>query len=515
MDNGTSIRRNHATKKGNKENTGPMAPFYLKSNQKETLAKKAPLKARATQADCRSEPVTQKEVTVQKAAEGAGAPSVKLQKHGQVILTQQVVKHRNGDTEAPKKTAAVPSSKSTLGMYKGKIVQSKIGSIWRSGAAVGVANDKPVAHKMESHRVGNVRRRSRSAAKMPRHGERKPAPIRSKSVSDGPAHMSKVSAVHPTAPVNLNPTSCRNTAVAPTKPSGSQSSKPRPPVMDKVNKPPVSAVSQYRYTVESAEERRMKLAGWLASKGRTLKRPAMMTAAASNPQISTEPKPEPKPQPEPAEQSEPEATPEIMNITLDLLENSDTGPQDRISDIVVNLCDALEAMATPSMCHDEVVTQTADGCDDKEMECAKPVEGCAKMQTELYEDVGEQVKDEAEESDEEAGSHVMEATPQRKDASMIKYSVTTTPYLQSVKKTIEGEVATSASGRKSNIKDLKFLTPVRRSCRIQRNSSHLPKMLVDPDPCVSSLDELVKLDDDPNAYIYRKNPALLPHQSSE
>lgn len=64
------------------------------------------------------------------------------------------------------------------------------------------------------------------------------------------------------------------------------------------------------------------------------------------------------------------------------------------------------------------------------------------------------------------------------------------------------------SRKKSNIKDLKFLTPVRRSCRIERKSSHLPTMLLDHDPCVTSLAELVKLDDDPNAYIYRKNPAL-------
>lgn len=79
----------------------------------------------------------------------------------------------------------------------------------------------------------------------------------------------------------------------------------------------------------------------------------------------------------------------------------------------------------------------------------------------------------------------------------------------SVKRTIADDASSSAHRRKSNIKDLKFLTPVRRSCRIQRKSTHLPTMLLDHDPCVSSLAELVKLDDDPNAYIYRKNPALL------
>lgn len=74
---------------------------------------------------------------------------------------------------------------------------------------------------------------------------------------------------------------------------------------------------------------------------------------------------------------------------------------------------------------------------------------------------------------------------------------------------MEGEASATGSSRKNTIKDLKFLTPVRRSCRIQRKSSRLPGMLTDHDPCVSSLAELVQLDDDANAYIYRKNPALL------
>lgn len=80
-----------------------------------------------------------------------------------------------------------------------------------------------------------------------------------------------------------------------------------------------------------------------------------------------------------------------------------------------------------------------------------------------------------------------------------------------MKKTID-DASRSASKRKGSIKDLKFLTPVRRSCRIQRKSSHLPSMLQDHDPCVISLAELGKLDS-PNAFIYRKNPALTEYMS--
>lgn len=86
--------------------------------------------------------------------------------------------------------------------------------------------------------------------------------------------------------------------------------------------------------------------------------------------------------------------------------------------------------------------------------------------------------------------------------------------LISVKNRMAGEMVPGTPGSrcKSSIKELKFLTPVRRSSRIHRNSSRLPGMLSEHDPCVSSLAELELLDAaDSNAYIYRKNPALLQH----
>uniref|UniRef100_UPI0037E8E337 cytoskeleton-associated protein 2 n=1 Tax=Semicossyphus pulcher TaxID=241346 RepID=UPI0037E8E337 len=597
MDSVAVSRRNHTNKKENKENAQPAfgsksvvkrektsaPPFQLKSNKKEeTLAKNGPLKAKAKQADTRSASGETLKKTVQSASvKGAAVTDVKQrQTHSQTFLSEQAVKHRKMVAEAPKPPAAVKSSKPAPGTYKGKIVQSKIGSIWKSGTTMGVADTKPSAPKTEIQRTGNVTKsRSKSVADHLGNGTQKPAPIRSKSVSERPAQVSKPpvtsrppagfrSARPParTVPATLTSTSVRNTKVAPTKGSGSQISKPKVPVTDrKVNKPPVSStISQYRLNTETAEERRAKLANWLASKGKTFKRPAMTTAGASKTKVSAKPEADLKPQsrshveprlvkqcisePEPSleaknpdsaaancaetQRAEPTAqiqTPAVVNTTLDLLENSDGDLTDdlmgRVDDIVVNLCDALEAMATPSRCSDEV-TQVTDVCSDSESEDSKAKDECKEevMKNEMPEDVGEhlkveQVKDEGEESEEEvetddveevvSDDSVMEAIPQTKGASVVKYSVKTTPYLQSVKKTIEGEVSASTSRRKSNIKDLKFLTPVRRSCRIERESSRLPTMLVDHDPCVSSLAELVKLDDDPNAYIYRKNPALL------
>ncbi|KAG7222800.1 hypothetical protein INR49_016073 [Caranx melampygus] len=358
---------------------------------------------------------------------------------------------------------------------------------------------------------------------------------------------------------------------------GFQDSGPKakiPVAEKKVNKPPVSStLSQYRFTKETAEEKRAKLAAWQASKGKTFKRPAMTTAPlpktkVSKPVANLKSQSQIEPQPQPATQhtSEPSLearepdvnsadtqgaesttcnqTPVVMNTTLELLENSEDllDPQctmDDDDDVVVNLCEALEAMATLSACSDEL-PQVSDECnvkveDDKpNTECGEETVGerqdesqdvCEQQkveqnETEISDGDKAAEKDDAEEvesddDDDYESDDVMETTPPMEGASEIKYSVKTTPYLQSVKKLIEDEVSTSR--RKSNIKDLKFLTPVRRSSRIQRKSSQLPTMLVDHDPCVSSLAELVKLNDDANAYIYRKNPALLhdlPDQTS-
>ncbi|XP_034540219.1 cytoskeleton-associated protein 2 [Notolabrus celidotus] len=583
-------RRNHTNKKENKENAQPAfgsesvtkrekrtaPPFQLKGNKKEeTLAKNGPLKAKEKQADTRSMVALKKTVQITK----KGDVKQRLT-HSQAFLSEQAVKHRKMVAEAPKPPAPkppapVPSSKSAPGMYKGKIVQSKIGSIWKSSSSISDADPKPSAPKVEGQRVGNMTKsRSKSVADQLRNDAHKPAPTRSKSVSERRVQVSKPSitsrppagfrSARPparTVPATLTSTETRKDKAAAIK--GCPISRPKGPVRDgKVNKPPVSStISQFRLNSETAEERRAKLADWLASKGKTMKRPAMTTAPATqSKKVSTKPKAEPKPQsraesqpvmqcntkpvPKPSvEAHKPDAaaaalcadtqrtevmtqiqTPAIMNTTLDLLENTNEdlfdGQQGGVEDIVVNLCDALEAMATPSRCS-EVSTGT-DVCSEVEVE-SETMDGCKEeVRNEKPEDVSEQLKaeqvkdgagsDEDEvELDEEAESDggVMETTPQREDASVVKYSVKTTPYLQSVKKTIEGEVSTSTSRKRSNIKDLKFLTPVRRSCRIERKSSRLPSMLVDHDPCVTSLAELVKLDEDSNAYIYRKNPALL------
>uniref|UniRef100_A0A674ACL8 Si:ch211-266i6.3 n=1 Tax=Salmo trutta TaxID=8032 RepID=A0A674ACL8_SALTR len=574
----------------------PSAPLHSKSNKKEDLGKgEDALKKLATTGDTK-----------------------RRNTFSQTFLTKQAVRQRKLVAEASE-PATVPA-KPVPGTYKGKVVQSKISSFRKpSGLEGGVeskAATKTSAPKAESQKPGNLTKvRPKAVADLPQRSMFKPPqscqPSKSKSVSNGPPPVSKCSATCrptgfcsavPPASMALLTTALQRSSRSAMTSKGKelpQRTKPKT-TTDKVRKPPVaSTLSQYRANTETAEEKRVKLAEWLASKGKTLKRPPISAVALPKYKPVVQPEPEvhpvstafspqktyvepqpsdqtsqqPGPEPEPTvrpknDQVVPEqeaacaSTPLIMNTKLDLLDNSDTyflpvDPEVQINDVVVNLCDALEALETSSACVDGKFCGPCIYIHSKQsnllahLSCVtfigvfffllepqekreseeKIVEGEPDYGFEERNEFAENNFDRSE--DVEVKSEVgegasaqkvrkgyvekvdsdyddeclMETTPE--GASMVKYNLKTTPYLQSVKRTINSEACASGSRRKNSIKDLKFLTPVRRSCRIQRKSSHLPGMLTDHDTCVSSLAELVNLDDDANAYIYRRNPALL------
>ncbi|XP_067419159.1 cytoskeleton-associated protein 2 [Emydura macquarii macquarii] len=91
---------------------------------------------------------------------------------------------------------------------------------------------------------------------------------------------------------------------------------------------------------------------------------------------------------------------------------------------------------------------------------------------------------------------------EKEGSYLIKYNLSTTPYLESVKKKMQCEA------NDSTVKDIKFLTPVRRSRRLQQKLCKLPDMLKDHDLCVSSLEQLGELGAVTNTFIYRQNSAL-------
>ncbi|XP_026512706.1 cytoskeleton-associated protein 2-like [Terrapene carolina triunguis] len=66
----------------------------------------------------------------------------------------------------------------------------------------------------------------------------------------------------------------------------------------------------------------------------------------------------------------------------------------------------------------------------------------------------------------------------------------------------------------SDMQDLKFLTPVRRSLRIEHAISRYPEMLKEHDTVVSSLDEIMAMED-VSQIVFRKNEALLEEEELE
>eukprot|EP00066_Takifugu_rubripes_P026471 XP_011615737.1 PREDICTED: cytoskeleton-associated protein 2-like isoform X1 [Takifugu rubripes] len=322
------------------------------------------------------------------------------------------------------------ASRPAPGMYKGKMVESKVACIWRGGSSV----DRAAASRL--NQAGSAKTGPKSAFGRPAH--------KCGSVAPGGPRVGP--------PATVAGTGCRNPSVS-------------------------SIQSQKRVSVDTAEDTRAKLAGWRASTARTLQSPAMnQTKVFQMKQADPEDLQEVPPAAPP--QTPPDPSP---------------GPSQQPGDDLVTL-GAPDGATAASPGNQEVSAQVGHEADSDGWR--------AGPKTQL-EDVAAQVEIKKERKNQK----LEEGTPQRGDPSVVKYSVTTTPYLQSVKKTIE-DAGASASRRTRNIKDLKFLTPVRRSCRIERKSWRLPAMLQDHDPCVSSLVELLKLDDSPNAFIYRRNPAL-------
>ncbi|XP_056592612.1 cytoskeleton-associated protein 2 [Triplophysa dalaica] len=501
----------------------------------------------------------------------------------QAFRTQQSVRTRKLVEEVQKQPTTLQKSKP--GTYKGRVIESKIDCFRKPSGDVKTTEIKAIS-KADLTKVPKVRSKSvtslsasirptlnsafpsrpKSVSDVPRQVAEKPV---QKSVSQKQIPLKVPGSVRPAGPrqVHAPPRTAPLTTgrLVTSKPIASkqnvvvvQRAKPKPAVANteqKVGRPVTSTISKYRMQMETADERRAKLADWLASKGKTIKRPPISETLPNNsrkpvplskpgPKSTSFVKQKPVTQPEsvrPAHEKTPDSQIDdikvseskpvqsnrqsnILNTTLDLLDNSDmdlpVNPEIRMESVVLNLCDKLEAMETPSS-----YTET-DELEGERMEVLvesqeidnvfEIVEEEEREEDESYKEAAVKHEDkeakekkpyESEDSEEEIST----TTPEMEGASIVKYSVKTTPYLQSVKKRIECQSAPGSGSRhRSTIKDLKFFTPVRRSTRIQRKSSRLPGMLNDHDTCVSSLAELVQLEDaDAHAYIYRKNPALM------
>lgn len=575
-------------RKRNKENTKPVSGpkkqvISSTVSKQRVLCKTAPLQSKN---DLKEDNSGKKGKDVRAQNKSNDADPAKRYTLSQAFRTQQTVRQRKLVEEVQKPPSTVSAvQKSKPGTYKGRVIQSKI-DCFRKPSGDTKTTEKKVISKLDETKAKPEVPKIRSKSVTSLQTSIKPRvnstlSSRSKSVSDVPLNVTEkpvhksvsLKQIPQKGPRSISQTGAHRACVLPrpaplatgrsatskaitTKKMPVQVAKPKPTLADQnVSRPVTSTVSQYKVQMETAEERRAKLAEWLASKGKSLKRPPISDNSAV---LSRKPAPWPKtgPKATTCAQSKPvmqktepvkpapalktsnqtdkvldtkqvntSESRNIMNTTLDLLDNSDmdlpVDPEIRMESLVLNLCDKLEAMETPSSCEDEkrmemqVEEHTTDKVfeilEEEELEDEEDITDDIKKADIKNEDDQEPQEKKLFDSEDDDGEEMRCTTPEMEGASIVKYNVKTTPYLQSVKKRIECEAAPGSGSRHKNaIKDLKFLTPVRRSTRIQRKSSRLPGMLNDHDTCVSSLAELVQMEDaDANAYIYRKNPALL------
>lgn len=173
------------------------------------------------------------------------------------ILGEQVGKD-NKITEGILGPPATAPSK--LGVYKGKVIQSKIGAIWKTSTTALSAETKPTTTttkpstiKAKIPNVKNGVRSTSAAAAAPiwRPAVQRPAQVpRSAVTCRYPA---------PRPPPSARPVHSKMTNTAPRlhkKPTINENFKPSITRAEKVNKPASSNLSQYRLTTETAEERR-------------------------------------------------------------------------------------------------------------------------------------------------------------------------------------------------------------------------------------------------------------------
>ncbi|XP_018411950.1 PREDICTED: cytoskeleton-associated protein 2 [Nanorana parkeri] len=328
-----------------------------------------------------------------------------------------------------------------------------------------------------------------------------------------------------------------------------------------------SVVGKYPRANESAEERKARLAEWRASKGKVMKRPPSSVALLSTfkeqkdePVIKNEPK-------EPrqlfwatmAEEDEQEwFTLKVNQIFGECQKLIDEGiPKEEILSIlekqienipeaeklsryweclahleqregqpykVIEVCEkAVAAGAQPLEELRAILANTLEHLKTEPGESQKKEsEGEAEAE-ELKAEVKFEPEDSAMKEKKKRGRRramkyepKSPSTPEKPSnsqsspgkgedtSSVIRFNITTTPHLQMMRKLQlrEGE---------SSFQGYKFLTPVRRSSRLERKSHIFPDMLKDHDPCIAGIAQLEYLEDPqscPNAYIFRKNEAL-------
>ncbi|XP_009474621.1 PREDICTED: cytoskeleton-associated protein 2-like [Nipponia nippon] len=256
----------------------------------------------------------------------------------------------------------------------------------------------------------------------------------------------------------------------------------------------------------SAADRKKQLEEWLASKGKTYKRPPMMLLQKKPVKLSQTNVKEKEKQ----EKPEQLCLEHINNVLTECLKLVEEGVQEEELSAVLSRVPQAEKFAKFWICKAKLLAQSGP-FDVAGLYKAAVCAGAVPLQ-ELREVVLDILKAADQTSEGEKAKQPVPWEPTVPCPRETQHAAAT-PCLAgrsgtSLPVSVKLQVTSATRGRELlEGQDLKFLTPVRRSLRIERAGSRYPGMLKDHDPVVSSLSEILDAEEE-TQFFFRKNKAL-------
>ncbi|XP_042657528.1 cytoskeleton-associated protein 2-like [Tyto alba] len=256
----------------------------------------------------------------------------------------------------------------------------------------------------------------------------------------------------------------------------------------------------------SAADRKKQLEEWLASKGKTYKRPPMILLQKPSVKVSWRNVKEK----EKEEKPEQLCLEKIKSILTECLKFVEEGVQaEELSEMLSHVPQA-EKFAKFWICKAKLLARSGP-FDVIGLYKAAVCAGAVPLQ-ELREVVLDILKAADQTSEGEKAAQPIPLEPTTPYSSERQHMVATPCLtgrsLTSLPASIKLQVTSAYRGKELlEHPEIKFLTPVRRSLRIERAGSCYPEMLKDHDPVVSSLSEALDAEDQAQ-FFFRKNKAL-------
>uniref|UniRef100_A0A8C3QSG8 Cytoskeleton associated protein 2 like n=1 Tax=Cyanoderma ruficeps TaxID=181631 RepID=A0A8C3QSG8_9PASS len=257
--------------------------------------------------------------------------------------------------------------------------------------------------------------------------------------------------------------------------------------------------------IPSAADRKKQLEEWLASKGKKYKRPPMMLLQKQAVKLSCR-KVKAK---EKQENLKQHCQAKINNILTECLKLIEEGVHAEELMAVLSLVPQAEKFAKFWICQAKLLARNGPFdvlqlYREAVSAGAEPVEELRETALNILKDAGQKLEGEKAEEPipwEPRTPCPGERQPTASTPGLVGRPVTSLPL------SVKLQVTSASRGREFlEGPELKFLTPVRRSVRIERARGHYPEMLKDHDPVVSSLSEI--LDAEETCFFFRKNMAL-------